>query len=71
MRRLRLSAQLVCELRCTFTPSGAARRERFFAEQTLQDPLLAALVLSTLAGPDAVPAEAFEAENIDRALAVN
>jgi 2-polyprenyl-6-methoxyphenol hydroxylase-like FAD-dependent oxidoreductase len=70
MRRLRIAAQLDTDLRCTFTPAGRQRREAWM--QTLpSDPLVAgATAVTTLAGPDAAPPEAFTQENIDRILSL-
>ena len=70
MRRLRLTADFICELRCTFTPQGAARR-RQHTERMLQDPLLAAPLMTPLVGPETVPAEAFAPETLARLLALN
>jgi 2-polyprenyl-6-methoxyphenol hydroxylase-like FAD-dependent oxidoreductase len=70
MRRLRLTADFICELRCTFTPQGAARRRQFI-EQTMQDPSLATPLMTGLVGPEMFPAEAFAPENFGRLLALN
>jgi 2-polyprenyl-6-methoxyphenol hydroxylase-like FAD-dependent oxidoreductase len=70
MRRLRICASLTTDLRCTFTAAGRARRGAFFAGLET-DPLSAAAVLvAAIAGPDAAPAEAFDAENLARILAL-
>jgi 2-polyprenyl-6-methoxyphenol hydroxylase-like FAD-dependent oxidoreductase len=70
MRRLRLTAEFICELRCTFTPQGAARR-RQYTQQMLQDQSLATPLLVPLVGPEAVPAQAFAPETLARLLALN
>jgi 2-polyprenyl-6-methoxyphenol hydroxylase-like FAD-dependent oxidoreductase len=58
MRRLRITAELMTRLRCTFTPEGRERRrrvyERFAADPAERRPLAASLV-----GPDAPAAEVF------------
>ena len=67
MRRLRIIAALMTELRCTFTPEGA-RRRKHWAERCAVDPSLLAHVVAYLRGPETVPAEAFEPANIRRIL---
>jgi 2-polyprenyl-6-methoxyphenol hydroxylase-like FAD-dependent oxidoreductase len=67
MRRLRILARFATTLRVEFGPAAAARRERamrrIFAEKWLA-PLGAGM-----AGPEALPAEAFEQPTIDAVLA--
>ena len=67
MRRLRFSARLVTELRATFSPEGAARRRRW-AKRAATEFLLLAPILAYLVGPERMPAEAFEGENLGRCL---
>jgi len=70
MRRLRVTSKLATHLRCSFGPDGASRRQAMF-EQVFADPLmLGPFGLAPLAGPETVPAEAFEPENVERILAV-
>lgn len=70
MRRLRVSSKVATHLRCMFGPDGATRRQAVF-EQVFVDPLmLGPFALAPLAGPETVPAEAFEPENVERILAV-
>jgi hypothetical protein len=68
MRRLKVSAGVVTEIRCTFTPAGHERRAAFM-EQMLTDPLLLGLMLSQLIGPETGPEESFTEENVERILA--
>ena len=69
MRRLRILARFATTLRAEFGPAAAARRERamrrIFVEKWLA-PLGAGM-----AGPEALPAEAFEQRTIDAVLADN
>jgi 2-polyprenyl-6-methoxyphenol hydroxylase-like FAD-dependent oxidoreductase len=67
MRRLKIAAALVTELRCTFTPEGARRRQRWF-ERAATDPSLLAVILAYTRGPETVPAETFEPANIRQSL---
>ena len=69
MRRLRVVVHVATELRCTFTPEGQARRVAF-SGQMMSDGLMLGLMLSSLAGPEMGPAESFEAENVQRILAL-
>ena len=69
MRRLRLSAQLTTDIRATFTPEAAKRLRRIFAKFAEKPSLFGSLVIQ-LAGPESVPAEAFEAASLDRILAL-
>ena len=59
MRRLRFTASVLATLQNEFGPAARARRQRVRDAQ-MQDPTLAMPLLSTLMGPDALPAEAFE-----------
>jgi 2-polyprenyl-6-methoxyphenol hydroxylase-like FAD-dependent oxidoreductase len=67
MRRLKIAAALMTELRCTFTPEGARRRQRWF-ERAATDPSRLALILAYLRGPETVPAETFEPGTIRQGL---
>jgi len=70
MRRLRITADVTTDLRCTFTPAGGQRRLAWL-HSTAEDPLAAALTfVSAIAGPEVVPAEAFAPDNIERVLAL-
>ncbi len=69
MRRLRVSAFVDTELRCTFTPQGQARR-RAFRELIATEPLILGVILAILAGPETAPPEAFTDENVARILAL-
>jgi 2-polyprenyl-6-methoxyphenol hydroxylase-like FAD-dependent oxidoreductase len=68
LRRLRLSARYMAVRDCEFGERAQARRMRL-AQQTLADPLLMGLLVATIAGPDNVPAEAFDAARVEAALA--
>jgi 2-polyprenyl-6-methoxyphenol hydroxylase-like FAD-dependent oxidoreductase len=67
MRRLRLTAALATDLRCTFTDEGRERRgrvfERFERDRRERLPLAAAVV-----GPDRLSAEVFKPEAASRLL---
>lgn len=69
MRRLRLAAYVITELRCTFTPEGHRRRVAF-REQMLGDPLFLGMMLAQLIGPETGPAESFDDANVERILAL-
>jgi 2-polyprenyl-6-methoxyphenol hydroxylase-like FAD-dependent oxidoreductase len=69
MRRIRVVAELMTDVRCDFTPAGRARRLAFLSG-IVADPLSMALIASMLSGPDSVGPEAFESENVDRVLAM-
>jgi 2-polyprenyl-6-methoxyphenol hydroxylase-like FAD-dependent oxidoreductase len=69
LRRLRIAASLTTDMRCTFTPEGAARRGAWYAKM-MQDPLIAATALCPLIGPESMPAEGFEPATIERVLAL-
>jgi 2-polyprenyl-6-methoxyphenol hydroxylase-like FAD-dependent oxidoreductase len=70
MRRLRMTAHVATELRCTFTPEAAARRLAV-GEQMMGDPLVFGLLVSSVMGPETGPAEAFTDENLERILAMS
>jgi 2-polyprenyl-6-methoxyphenol hydroxylase-like FAD-dependent oxidoreductase len=59
MRRLRFTASVIAALQNEFGPAARARRQRV-REAQMEDPTLGLPLLSTLMGPDAIPAEAFE-----------
>lgn len=59
MRRLRFAASIVSALQNEFGPAAEERRRRV-REGMLQDPTLILPVMTTLIGPDNVPAEVFE-----------
>jgi hypothetical protein len=67
MRRLKIAAALITEVRCTFTPEGARRRQRWF-ERAAADPSLLAIILAYTRGPETVPAETFDPAKIRRSL---
>jgi 2-polyprenyl-6-methoxyphenol hydroxylase-like FAD-dependent oxidoreductase len=69
LRRLRLSARLTTDLRATFTPEAAERLQHVVAKFA-EDPSLFGSLMIQLTGPETVPAEAFEAENLNRILAL-
>ena len=69
MRRLRIGAHVNTEIRCTFTPVGAARRGAF-GKLVMTDPLILGVLMALLAGPELAPAEAFEPENIERIMSL-
>ena len=69
MRRLRITARFATTLRVEFGPAAAARRERAM-RRIVVDKWLAPLGAG-LAGPEALPAEAFEPRTIDALLADN
>src|SRR5215831_11197270 len=64
---LRVAARLATTLRAEFGPAAAARRARAF-RRVLVDGWLSPLP-ATLAGPETLPAEAFEQRTIDALLA--
>lgn len=59
MRRLRFTASLIASLQNEFGPAARERRLRV-RDLQMQDPTLALPLMSTLMGPDAIPAEVFE-----------
>jgi 2-polyprenyl-6-methoxyphenol hydroxylase-like FAD-dependent oxidoreductase len=67
MRRLRISAAVVTDLYCTFTPQGAVRRAAYGALPP--DPVLGGPRMAVHVGPHRIPAEAFAPENVERILA--
>jgi len=68
MRRLRFTASVISSLQNEFGLAARARRQRV-REFQMQDPTLALPLMSTLMGPDAIPAEAFEETMRARLLA--
>ena len=68
MRRLRFVAALASSLENEFGAEAEARRERA-RELQAKDPTLLLWFLSVFAGPDALPAEAFDASVRERLLA--
>jgi 2-polyprenyl-6-methoxyphenol hydroxylase-like FAD-dependent oxidoreductase len=70
MRRLRVIAHTITELRCTFSPEGRARRLAFGA-RLMTEPLFLAFMLAQAAGPEVAPPETFDEENIGRILALS
>lgn len=69
MRRLRVAAYVDTQIRCTFTPAGAARRVAF-REHAFTDPLVMGVLLATLVGPEVPAPEVFTDENVQRILAL-
>jgi hypothetical protein len=69
MRRLRVAADVQTALVATFTPAGAARRKAFNAVFRT-DPVLGGPRLAQQLGPENLPAEAFNAENVERIMAM-
>ena len=69
MRRLRVTGHVSTEIRATFTPEGRARRVAFI-EQTMTDPLILGMLLSSLIGPETGPVESFEDAHVERILAL-
>jgi hypothetical protein len=67
MRRLRFTAALMTELRCTFTAEGRERRRRVY-DRFERDPAELRPIAATLVGPDALPAELFEPAAAERML---
>jgi 2-polyprenyl-6-methoxyphenol hydroxylase-like FAD-dependent oxidoreductase len=68
MRRLRFAASLMSSLQNEFGPAARDRRQRV-REAQMQDPSLLLPLMSTLLGPDAIPAEAFDESMRARLLA--
>ena len=69
MRRLRVAGHVTTQIRGTFTPEGRSRRIAF-VEQTMTDPLILGLMLSSLIGPETGPPESFDDANVERILAL-
>jgi len=69
LRRLRFAASVTSSLEAEFGPVAAARRARHHAAAAL-DPSLRLHTIAVMAGPDAVPPEAFTAEQRARVLGV-
>ena len=68
LRRLRLAARLMAARDCEFGEAARARKLRLH-HQTLSNPILMGLLLAPIAGPDNVPAEAFDRAKLDELLA--
>jgi hypothetical protein len=68
MRRLRFVAALDASLENEFGADAEARRMRA-REQQAKDPTLLLWFFAAFAGPDALPAEAFDASVRERLLA--
>lgn len=69
MRRIRVVVEVLSAIRCDFTPAGRARRLAFFSG-VLTDPRSIGLIVSMLSGPEVPDPEVFEAENVERVLAM-
>jgi len=67
MRRLRLAARLASVRDCEFDAQGRARRARLHGLFMI-DPVVTGLLLAPIAGPEAVPAEAFSEAALDAIL---
>ncbi len=67
MRRLRLAARLAAVRDCEFDAQGRARRARLHG-MFMSDPMITGLMMAPIAGPDAVPPEAFNAAALDAVL---
>lgn len=67
MRRLRVAARLATKLRVEFGPIAAARRARALRRAFVEGWL--SPLPATLAGPETLPAEAFEQRTVDALLA--
>jgi 2-polyprenyl-6-methoxyphenol hydroxylase-like FAD-dependent oxidoreductase len=70
MRRLRVAAALAEAMNCTFTPAGRRRRAAFNVAQRTDQLVGAAVYGAAIAGPEVVPAEAFDDDNVRRILAL-
>jgi menaquinone-9 beta-reductase len=68
MRRLRLAAHYMAVRDCEFDAVGRARRMRLH-ELGMANPMVVGLMMATLMGPDAVPAEAFDEQALNALLA--
>jgi 2-polyprenyl-6-methoxyphenol hydroxylase-like FAD-dependent oxidoreductase len=69
MRRIRVVVDVMTELRCSFTPAGRGRRLAFFSG-LMTDPLSIGLLLAMLSGPEVPDPEVFDAENVNRVMAM-
>ncbi len=69
MRRLRMNAGVVTELRCTFTPEARLRRAAF-GERMMTDPMILNFMLASVAGPEIAPAECYTDANVDHILSL-
>ena len=70
MRRLRFVAALDSTIENEFGPAAEARRQRVRQLQT-EDPTLLFWFMAAFAGPDALPASAFEPTVRERLLAAS
>ena len=68
LRRLRLSAKLMAARDCEFDARARERRMRLM-QSAFTNPILTGLLLAPIAGPDAMPAEAFDEAALDALLA--
>jgi 2-polyprenyl-6-methoxyphenol hydroxylase-like FAD-dependent oxidoreductase len=69
MRRLRIALEVMVATRCDFTDRGRARRAAF-NEQLFTDPLLLAVALIPITGPDAAPDKAVTDETLETVRAL-
>ena len=69
MRRLRFSARVATDVRCTFAPGAMARRRKWY-DRVREDPLVLASGLSPVVGPELMPAEGFTEEAYAHVLAL-
>ena len=67
MRRLRLAARLASKRDCEFGEQARARRARLLG-QFMVDPLITGLMMAPIAGPENVPAEAFNEAALETQL---
>jgi 2-polyprenyl-6-methoxyphenol hydroxylase-like FAD-dependent oxidoreductase len=70
MRRLRFAAALAAAIDAEFGDAASARR-RSYHERAAADPSLRSHLIATLAGPEAMPAEAFTPAHRERVLGLN
>jgi 2-polyprenyl-6-methoxyphenol hydroxylase-like FAD-dependent oxidoreductase len=69
MRRLRFSARVVTDVRCTFASGATARRRKWY-DRVREDPLVLASGLGPVVGPELMPAEGFTEEAYAHVLAL-
>jgi hypothetical protein len=69
MRRLRFAARSMTDIRCTFTPEGAARRLRWF-RSLLGDDIIRGGAMAPIAGPESAPSESFTEAAYQKTLAL-
>ncbi len=67
MRRLRLAGRLASVRDCEFGDEARARRARLFG-LFMADPTITGLMMAPIAGPESVPAEAFNEAALEAAL---